>query len=85
MEGLGRLPGDRDMVDYVVKGIRRNFWVGFDYSSQTCKKAAQNMKSALEKPEIVSIIWRRGVQRAEWYIGPIEPGKFPMVHVSHLG
>ena len=59
------------MVDYVVDGTRRSFWVGFDYSSQTC-------------PEVVRDYLVKKCAEGR-VVGPLEPGELPMVRVSHFG
>ena len=66
------------MVDYVVDGTRTYFRVGFDYSSHTCKKAARNMRSALEKPEVVRDYLVKECAEGR-VVRLLEP---PMVHVS---
>ena len=58
--------------------------MGIDYSSQTCKKAAWNMRSALEKPDIVRDYLAKECAGGR-VVGPLESGEFPMVHVSRFG
>lgn len=75
--GLSQHP-DRAFTDYVVSGIRDGFRVGFDYAGRQCKRAAQNMASTREHPQVVS----------EYLAGECAEGRilgpFPQMGLPHL-
>ena len=45
---------DKLFVDWVVRGSRRRFRVGFDYSSHECSPTRRRMKSSKQYARVVS-------------------------------
>ena len=45
---------DREIVEYLLRGIRQGFRIGFDREKCRLRSRTQNMSSANERPEIVS-------------------------------
>ena len=80
---LGSHP-DRCYANYITSGIRDGFRIGFNYSLHRCKKAANNMKSALEHPMVVRDYLQEETCQGR-VIGPMIPGRWPDIHVSRFG
>ena len=45
---------DRGFAEYVCKGIREGFRVGFNYRSAHCRQASGNFKSVKDQKEVVA-------------------------------
>lgn len=75
---------DRRFVDYIVEGVRAGFRIGFDYDSHRCKKVKQNMRSALENPDVVRSYLTNECMEGR-VLGPFNPQTLPMVHTSKFG
>ena len=74
---LGRMgsatgcPPDQRFREYIVKGIKEGFRIGFDYS-QKCQASKRNMSSAEEKAEVVHNYLQTEVL-ARRVLGPLDP------------
>ena len=44
---------DRELVEYIIAGLREGFRIGYDYQGHKCKRCADNKKSAKEHPQVV--------------------------------
>ena len=74
---------DKEYVNYLLRGIREGFRIGFKESGSV-SLARRNMHSALENSEVVSAYLaeekRRGV-----LLGPFERSGVPEVHLNRFG
>ena len=43
---------DTRLKDYVLRGIREGFGVGYDHHKHKCEQVKENLRSALEHPDI---------------------------------
>ena len=80
------LAGHSDQLfrNYIVKGIREGFRVGYDYTAATCKPARSNMPSADENSMVVQeYLWEECSQGR--VIGPIDRDQYPWVQTSSFG
>ena len=75
---------DQEFADYIVRGLRDGFRIGFDYTNHICKKARQNMASARDHPEVIREYLAKECSEGK-VIGPLDPACFPMVHTSRIG
>ena len=82
-EGLVSHP-DRQFADYVCKGIREGFRIGFDRSRTVCKPASGNMKSVEEHEEIVEEYIQKEKQAGR-LIGPLNQTSHPGIQLSPFG
>ena len=74
---------DQRFRQYIVKGIRSGFRIGFDYRN-TCWSKKRNMKSAVENPQVVHNYLEEEC-KAGRVVGPLCPGEYPFVHTSSFG
>ena len=44
---------DREYGDYLLRGMKEGFQIGFHYANCVCKRAGSNKKSASDHPEVV--------------------------------
>ena len=44
---------DREYGNYLQRGMKEGFRIGFRYADCACKRAGSNMKSASDHPEVV--------------------------------
>ena len=44
---------DRELAEYLLRGIDQGFHIGFDYSRYCCEKAKSNMMSAVHNAKVV--------------------------------
>ena len=75
---------DRDYAEYLICGLRDGFRIGFDYQGHKCRSSRENMRSAVERPEVV----REYIEKeciAGRLLGPLDPALFPEVHTSRFG
>ena len=75
---------DSSFVEYICKGIREGFWIGFDYHHAQCKPGPGNMKSAKEHMDIVDKYIGSECDKKR-LLGPIQRSKYPQVQVSPFG
>lgn len=68
-EHLLRDHPDRAYVDYLLRGIRDGFRIGFS-RNQTCRQAIGNMRSALTNPQPVAEFLQTELQAGR-IIGPL--------------
>ena len=74
---------DKRFTEYIVTGIKEGFRVGYHYGHRR-EKAASNMQSAREHPEVVREYLAK--ERAEGRVlGPFPPSSLPGVQVSRFG
>ena len=74
---------DQRYHSFLVRGIRKWFREGFDYS-QLCQAASRNMCSAEEKLQILQEYLQKEVTKGR-ILGPFDPAKYPQIHTSRLG
>ena len=79
-EGCLTMHPDCGFADYVLRGIREGFRVGFD-RKQPLSPARRNMPSALEVVEA----YLGEEEGAGRILGPFQPGEIPDLHVNRLG
>ena len=60
--GLAGHP-DREFADYICRGVREGFRVGFDYQKCKCKVAQGNMRSVQDHKEVVESYLREERER----------------------
>ena len=75
---------DRQYCNYILRGLREGFRVGFRYQSHSCARAKANMKSASENPEVVDRYIEREVELGR-IIGPTDPKELPTAQISRFG
>ena len=68
---LKQLP-DKECAEYLLRGLSEGFRIGYEYETQKCRSARNNMQSALENPQVVDqyIQQERSLGRV---LGPIDP------------
>ena len=74
---------DRELVDYLLRGMKFGFRISFDRKVVT-SKASKNMKSALDNPEPAFKFLHDELQ-AQRIVGPLSPNAYPYIHVSRFG
>ena len=74
---------DREFVDYILRGIRQGFRIGFDRTAVRCRSAKRNMLSAEQNPEVVESYLQKE-REAGRVIGPL-PRPIAGLHVSRFG
>ncbi len=75
---------DRAYIDYLVRGLREGFQVGFRHGSKTCRSASTNMQSADVRPEVRSS-FLESETAAGRVLGPVEPDIAAHVQVNRFG
>ena len=75
---------DRQLVDYLLRGMKDGFRIGFDRRSTRLVSAKANMLSATINYEPVQAFLTKEVQ-ASRVLGPFQAHHFPAVHVSRFG
>lgn len=75
---------DQAYREYLLKGMREGFRVGFGYSSHTCTRSKTNMTSATKNPKVVDEYLAKEVQLGR-VIGPLELEAHPTVQTSRFG
>ena len=63
---------DRRFVDYLTQGIQEDFQIGYNYGAHQCKKAKDNMRSAMEHPQVVHNYIARECAEGR-ILGPFDP------------
>ena len=74
----------RGFAEYICKGIREGFRIGFDYHHAQCKPGPGNMKSAKEHTDIVDKYIGSECNKKR-LLGPLQRSKYPQVQVSPFG
>ena len=74
---------DQKFREFIVKGIREGFRIGFDYLRK-CRASRRNMPSAEERAEVVCEYLLTEVSAGR-ILGPLDPAKYPQVHTSRFG
>ena len=78
---------DREYVDYLIKGIRDGFRVGYQRVvgiEQSLSSARKNLQSAEENPQVVEQYLSTELERGV-VLGPFQREEFPNVHVNRFG
>ena len=75
---------DRRFRDYIVRGIRDGFRIGFSRRSHRCRRAKKNMRSALEHPGVIQDYLMKGCVEGH-ILGPFDPHLLPDVQISRFG
>ena len=73
---------DREFVEYLLRGIREGFRIGYNYRGQTCSPASKNMLSARQNPQEEYLA--KGVKEGR-VIGPpnIPTPRYPPLEVPY--
>jgi len=66
---------DAEFRSYILNGIKNGFRIGFNRAA-TCKSASSNMRSAIEKAEVVQEYLKKEVSLGR-ILGPVPPEKVP--------
>ena len=76
------LRGHQDIVfrEYISKGLRQEFRIGFDYVNHRCVSANGNLPSVAIHPLVVQEYLREC--EAGRVVGPLPPGSIPNLQVS---
>ena len=74
---------DQRFREYIVRGIREGFRVGFDYG-RSCSGAARNMASARTHAHVVREYLAEECPKGR-VLGPVDPGQLPMLQTSRFG
>ena len=74
---------DRDYVDYILRGIKEGFRIGFK-ASGSVSSICKNMHSAMENPQVVSAYIAEERKRGV-LLGPFEKAEVPEVHLNRFG
>lgn len=82
-EALASHP-DRAFRDYIVRGFREGFHIGFAHGSRQCVSAKSNMKSAVENKGVVEQYLKREVELKR-VVGPLPPNSIPGMHINRFG
>ena len=69
---------DREFCDYLLRGMRSGFRVGFHYAHSSSWRVKSNKKSALENAEVVDEYLANELVLGR-VIGPLEPALLPAV------
>lgn len=75
---------DRAFVEYLVRGMREGFRIGYQYGKRKCVGAKANMKSAEENDQVVDEYVAKEVQLGR-VVGPLEEAQHPAVHINRFG
>ena len=75
---------DRMLVDYIIRGLREGFRIGFNGSTESVHKAACNMLSATKNPEVIQEYLLKECTEGR-IIGPLPISEFPMIHICCFG
>ena len=70
--------------EYIVRGIRDGFRIGFDYAHGGCRSTKENMHSTLEHADMVRDYLAKECLLGR-VLGPFDPASLPEVHVSRFG
>jgi len=74
---------DRDYVNYILRGIKEGFRIGFK-ASGSVSSVRKNMHSAMENPQVVSAYIAEERERGV-LLGPFEKAEVPEVHLNRFG
>lgn len=80
---LARMP-DRRLAEYIIKGIRDGFRVGFQYRKQPLRPVLQNMPSARANKEPVQHFLEEETRRGR-IAGPLDRARYPKIMISRFG
>ena len=75
---------DRPFVQYLLRGMREGFRVGFRYDQSECGHTGDNMQSARDNPEVIDEYLEKEVRLGR-VAGPFEPEACHQVHMSRFG
>ena len=74
---------DQRFREFIVRGIREGFRVGFDYQ-RTCRSSRKNMHSAEERSQVVHEYLQTEISAGR-ILGPLDPANYPQIHTSSFG
>ena len=75
---------DKQLVQYLISGIKNGFRIGFDRSSSSLQSAVTNMPSARINPGPVQEFLTKELQAGR-LLGPLRAQDSTMVHISRFG
>ncbi len=75
---------DRDYVTYLLRGMRNGFRIGYRWGAVARRSNRRNMPSAKENRGVVEDYLQKELEGGR-LVGPLDPAKFPGVHVSPFG
>ena len=75
---------DRWYVNFLIRGMREGFRIGFRYGVCTCTSATSNMQSAQKNSKVVDDYLHKEVALGR-VLGPWESSVVPNLHISRFG
>ena len=82
-QGLASHP-DRSFVEFICRGIREGFRIGFDHQQAQDNSGPGNMKSAKDHQEVVDKYIGTECEKRR-LLGPLQRSKYPQVRISPFG
>ncbi len=79
-ESMLRDHPDREFAEYLVRGVREIFRIGFERDVVKCRSAKRNMQSAIDNPTAVAAYLEKECR----VVGPLPKGSID-THVSRFG
>ena len=71
--------------NYIIKGIRDGFRIGFDYKlAPQLRSAHSNMQTATQRPEVIRTYLAEECSEGR-VLGPLDPIQYPFVHTNRFG
>ena len=71
--------------NYITKGIRDGFRIGFDYKrAPQLRSAHSNMQTATQRPEVIRTYLAEECSEGR-VLGPLDPVQYPFVHTNRFG
>jgi len=80
---LSKYP-DQRLAHFLVEGLERGFWIGFNHSQARLKKAGSNLLSAFQNQDVISSYIKEEVSLG-WLVGPLPQEVAAQVHISPIG
>ena len=63
-------------MEYLLRGVREGFRIGYNHRGHTCRPASKNMQSARQNPQVVEEYLAKEVKERQ-VIGPLNPVEYP--------
>ena len=71
-------------MEYLLRGMREGFRIGYNHRGHTCRPASKNMQSARQNPQVVEEYLAKEVKERR-VIGPLNLVEYLDVQVSSFG
>ena len=75
---------DADFTGYLLDGIEQGFRIGYNYHSQPCQSAKQNLPSANDHPRIIADYLSSEVAKGRM-LGPFPVSSIPDIQINRIG